>query len=69
MEFLQSLAWLHQGIFRYKVNNEFLLERFEDTYQDYDVDPDAEPINILLLDAGAMRGKCPYTSCGSILSC
>ena len=62
-EFLQSLAWAHQGIFRYDENNEMLLERFEEIYQDYDVDPEAEPINILCFDGGAMRGNYFYKYC------
>ena len=56
-EFYQTAVWLHQAIFKYDENNELLLKRFQETYYDYEVDPDAEAINILCLDAGALRGR------------
>ena len=57
MMLASTIPWMNQYNQRYN-SHERILQRFERSYdQSSDIDPEAEPVNILCLDGGGMKGK------------
>ena len=57
MMLASTIPWMNQWKQRYN-SHEHILQRFERFYdQSSDIDPEAEPVNILCLDGGGMKGK------------
>jgi len=57
MMLASNIPWVNQYNQRFK-SHERILQRFERSYdQSSDIDPEAEPVNILLMDGGGVKGK------------
>lgn len=49
------IPWLNTAR-KWKSNRDEIISRFEETYSTYTVDSTADPINILCIDGGGMKG-------------
>lgn len=56
MNVTSTLAWLYHFTLKRRSHQESILHKFGQTYSKSEFDESLDPINILLLDGGGMKG-------------